>query len=60
MTFPGLPATTLNGGTSLVITELAAITELLPSKYSGSPHITDKHMRFSPPPANASGGYTLI
>ena len=29
-------------------------------KYSGSPHITDKHMRFSPPPANASGGYTLI
>ena len=30
------------------------------SKYSGSPHITDKHMRFSPPPANASGGYTLI
>lgn len=30
MTFPGLPATTLNGGTSLVITEFAAITELLP------------------------------
>ena len=29
-------------------------------KYSVSPHITDKHMRFSPPPANASGGYTLI
>lgn len=29
-------------------------------KYSVLPHITDKHMRFSPPPANSSGGYTLI
>ena len=29
-------------------------------KYSVLPHITDKHMRFSPPPANTSGGYTLI
>lgn len=30
------------------------------SKYSVSPHISDTHMSFSPPPANASGGYTLI
>ena len=29
-------------------------------KYSVSPHITDKHMRFSPPPTIACGGYTLI
>lgn len=33
---------------------------LLEGKYSVLPHITDKHMRFSPPPANTSGGYTLI
>lgn len=37
MTFPGLPATTLNGGTSLVITELAAIT-------APSPIVTPERM----------------
>jgi|GEM_PF-2993197 len=36
------------------------IITILKSKYSVLPHITDKHMRFSPPPANTSGGYTLI
>ena len=34
--------------------------QFLLRKYSVLPHITDKHMRFSPPPANTSGGYTLI
>ncbi len=38
----------------------AASILALACKYSVLPHITDKHMRFSPPPANTSGGYTLI
>ena len=29
-------------------------------KVFGTPHISDTHMSFSPPPANTSGGYTLI
>lgn len=31
----------------------------LQRKYSVSPHISDTHMSFSPPPANTSGGYNL-
>ena len=37
-----------------------SFTYIIYRKYSVLPHITDKHMRFSPPPANTSGGYTLI
>ena len=38
----------------------AGLSLLFQCKYSVLPHITDKHMRFSPPPANTRGGYTLI
>ena len=38
----------------------SANINIIKCKYSVLPHITDKHMRFSPPPANTSGGYTLI
>ena len=36
------------------------INSMLSGKYSVPPHISDTHMSFSPPPANTSGGYTLI
>ena len=37
-----------------------SVFSCLQRKYSVSPHISDTHMSFSPPPANTSGGYTLI
>ena len=38
----------------------SVVLHIIYSKYSVPPHISDTHMSFSPPPANASGGYTLI
>lgn len=36
-----------------------SVFSCLQRKYSVSPHISDTHMSFSPPPANTSGGYNL-
>ena len=45
---------------SIIIRYSVKFQKSIERKYSVLPHITDKHMRFSPPPANTSGGYTLI